>query len=187
MLERSPIVQMLTESTEKDVGKDVFPGTHTGTKDVEGMRDTNGGDLKMLTSNPEAAYGGNEQDLASPPSSALSYVTENGAATHSAHVNTAGSRKGPPVNGPPISRHPTVISITSSKHSKHQRSPPPRDPSVHVEENGRSDSDVQRSSAFTKLVDQRVLHNPLPSSDEDARESMTGKRTRGALVTDDQL
>jgi hypothetical protein len=101
-------------------------------------------------------------------------MTENGAAMHSTNYE-----------GPPISRRPTVISITSGEHSKRQRSPLSRDQSIHMEGSRRLDSNIQgslMSLTSTEPIDQHVLHNLFSTSNKDASGPEARRWTRGAFV-----
>lgn len=95
------------------------------------------------------------------------------------------TRKDLLVKGRPISRRSTIISITSSEHSRRQRSSPSRDSSIHVEENGWLISNAHGSSTsptFTELANQHVIRN-LPSTfDKDACGTEARRWTRGAFV-----
>ena len=62
---------------------------------------------------------------------------------------------------------------------------PPSDSSMHVEENWRLTSNIHSppmSSTFTRLIDQRVLHNILSTPSKDACGPETKTRTRGVFV-----
>ena len=94
------------------------------------------------------------------------------------------THKNPPMNESPISRRPTIISITSGEHSQRQRGSPSRGSSIQIEENSRLVPDICDSlmlSTFAKATSQRVPPTIPLTFDQDFRNSK-GRWTRGALI-----
>ena len=81
-------------------------------------------------------------------------------------------------NGPPTSRCPAVIPITSSKHSRRQRSSPPMDPGMRSEENIPITS---ASSIDTEHISKHLPSGPSSTSGDDFCGSEVTKWTRGAF------
>jgi len=95
------------------------------------------------------------------------------------------THKDPLANGPPISRFPTIISITSGEHSRRQRSPSSRGSSIRAEEIGQSTYNIYNSPTSSTLTGFANQHIPctLPStSDKGACGLEAGRWARGTFV-----